>query len=131
MSFEWKSLLDLARAMEQEATKSGANAECLLRSAVGRSYFGAFCYARNYAAEFLKYQAKHDERDHGSLRAHLKGKRRHADAVRLERLRQWRNDADYLNNLPWADLNAVAATAIAEADKVFQSLTPPTSSTGS
>lgn len=131
MSFDWKSLVDLARAMEQESTGVSGNAECLQRSAVGRAYYGAFCHARNYAAAYLKYQSTDDERDHGSLRAHLKSKRRHGDAVRLERLRQWRNEADYLNELPWADFNAVVAAAIGEADRVFQSFAPPTSSAGS
>jgi hypothetical protein len=90
MSFDWKNLLDLARQIERDASKATVNAEALYRSAVGRAYFGAFCHARNYAESFLKYHPKQDERDHGSLRAHLKGKRRHGDADRLERLRQWR-----------------------------------------
>ncbi len=131
MSFDWKNLLDLARLMEQDATKAGPNAEANYRSAVSRAYFGAFCHARNYAESFLKYQPKQDERDHGSLRAHLKGKRRQGDADRLERLRQWRNDADYLNDLPWTNVKALAATAIAEAEKIFRSLMPPTTSAGS
>lgn len=131
MAFDWKSLVDLAAQIEQDAGKGATNAEALYRSAVGRAYFGAFGYARNYAESFLKYQPKQDERDHGSLRAHLKGKRRHGDADRLERLRQWRNDADYLNDLPWTDMKSVAATAIAEAEKIFKSLAPPATSAGS
>jgi hypothetical protein len=131
MSFDWKSLLDLATQMEQDASKGATNAEARYRSAVSRAYFGVFCHARNYAENFLKYQPKQDERDHGSLRAHLKGKRRQGDADRLERLRQWRNDADYLNDLPWTDMKSVAATAIAEAEKIFQSLMPPATSAGS
>jgi len=131
MPFDWKALLDLARVLEQEARQKNTNVECLSRTAIGRAYYGAFCFARNYAVEYMKYDAKNDERDHGSLRAHLKGKRRHGDAVRLERLRQWRNDAGYLNDLPWTDLHAVVATAIAEAERVFQSLAPPTTLAGS
>jgi hypothetical protein len=130
MAFDWKTLLDLARQMEHDAA-SAKSAEAHYRSAVSRAYFAAFCHARNYAESFLKYQAKQDERDHGSLRAHLKGKRRQGDADRLERLRQWRNEADYLNDLPWTDHQAVAANAVAEAEKTFNSLTPPTTSTGS
>ena len=130
MAFDWKGLLDLARMMEQETSKPGSNEEALYRSAVSRAYFAAFCHARNYAEQFLKYYPKRDERDHGSLRAHLRGKRRRGDADRLDRLRQLRNDADYLNDLPWADRKLVTATAIAEAEKVFLSLAPPTTSTG-
>jgi hypothetical protein len=46
-------------------------------------------------------------------------------------LRQWRNEADYLNDLPWTDVTTVVTTAIAEADRVFKSLTPPTTAAGS
>ncbi len=74
MPFDWKNLLDLAHQMEQDASKGVSKEEALCRSAVSRAYFAAFCYARNYAEQFLKYQPKSDERDHGSLRAHLKGK---------------------------------------------------------
>jgi hypothetical protein len=130
MSFDWQDLLDLARQMEQQASKGGTDAEAMHRSAVSRAYFSAFCHARNYAESYLKYQPKQDERDHGSLRAHLKSKRRQGDADRLERLRQWRNDADYLNDLPWNDVALVVATALVEAEKVFKSLTPPTTSSG-
>ena len=131
MAFDWKNLLDLARQMEHDAGTGSTNTEGLYRSAVSRAYFGAFCHARNYAESFLKYQPKRDERDHGSLCAHLKGKRRHGDADRLERLRRWRNDADYLNDLPWIDVKSVVATAIAESEKIFRSLTPPTTAAGS
>ena len=72
MQFDWRHLLDLAILMEQEANKGAANGEALQRSAVSRAYFSAFCHARNYAQQFLKYQPRSDERDHGSLRAHLK-----------------------------------------------------------
>jgi hypothetical protein len=53
MPFDWKNLLDLARQMEQEASKSASNDETLCRSAVGRAYFAAFCHARNYSEQFL------------------------------------------------------------------------------
>ena len=127
MSFDWKNLLNFARQMELDAGNNPAIAEAMYRSAVSRAYFGAFCYARNYAKSFLKYQPKQDERDHGSLRAHLKSKRHQGDADRLERLRQWRNDADYLDELPWSNVQSVVATAIAEAEKIFKSLAPPAS----
>lgn len=131
MAFDWRQLLDCAHDLKLQAAKGSAHAEALQRSAVSRAYFSAFCHARNYAQSFLKYHPKDDERDHGALRAHLKSKRRQGDAERLERLRQWRNDADYLNELPWIDVGVVVDTALAEAEKVFNSLTPPTPSTGS
>ncbi len=99
MPFEWKKLVDLARQLEQQAT-AVADAEPVQRSAVSRAYFGAYCHARNFAQAFLRFAAREDADDHGRLRAHLKNRRRQGDAKRLERLRQWRNDADYRNDLP-------------------------------
>jgi hypothetical protein len=131
MAFDWENLLDLAEQLGQQAINEPASAEARQRTAIGRAYFASFCHARNYAESYLKYRPKKDERDHGSLRAHLKGKRRHGDADRLERLRQWRNQVDYLNVLPWSDIQTVVDTAIAEAEKIFKGLTPPASSASS
>jgi hypothetical protein len=47
------------------------------------------------------------------------------DAARLERLRQWRNEADYDDVLKWHDVESVVVEAIKEAEKVFKSLSPP------
>jgi hypothetical protein len=35
------------------------------------------------------------------------------------------NEADYLDRLPWTDPVATAATTVADAQAVFNSLTPP------
>ena len=61
----------------------------------------------------------------GRLRAHLTGKRRKGDADRLAVLRQMRNEADYVDNLPWIDVASTVVAALASADRVFQSLVPP------
>jgi hypothetical protein len=39
-----------------------------------------------------------------------------------------RNEADYVDNLPWTDVAATVVAALASADRVFQSLVPPKSS---
>src|SRR5436190_1902198 len=111
MSFDWKSLLDVARQLEHEANQGPIRAEALRRSAVGRAYFAAFCHARNYAVQYLGYIIKGFGDDHGSLRAHLKKSRRGGDAARLDTLRLLRNDADYADELPWDD----AAMTVKEA----------------
>jgi hypothetical protein len=54
----------------------------------------------------------------------LKGKRRRGDADRLDRLRQWRNESDYVDELTFDFATAVSA-AIAEAERVFRSLVRP------
>jgi hypothetical protein len=125
MPFEWKEFVDVARFLLLEAGKTG-NQEGMIRSAVSRAYFAAFCHAWNYANQFLQFEPREDVDDHGRLRRHLKDRRRKGDADRLEQLRQWRNEADYLNELPWVDFAATAAQALSHADRVFASLIPPT-----
>jgi len=124
MGFDWKALVDLARKL-QELAASADNAEAYFRSAMSRAYFGAFCHARNYAVSFLQFSPRDDQDDHGRLRAHLQQKRRAGDASRLERLRQWRNRADYDDDLSGLNVSDTVATAIIEAERVFASLVPP------
>ena len=127
MPFEWKRLVNVARQLEEQAGKDELNAEALQRSAVGRAYYAAFGHARSYAQSFLGYKVKGDADDHGALRAHLKRSRRGGDAQRLDSLRWWRNDADYADELPWADAKIIVAEAIKAAEKLINSLTPPKS----
>ena len=124
MAFDWKALVDLATILEQQAQTS-ANSEAYLRSAMSRLYFGVYGHARNYATNYLQFISRNAAEDHGRLRQHLKGKRRKGDADRVEQLRIWRNDADYANDLSSLDLVATAASAIALAKLVFNSLVPP------
>jgi len=130
MPFEWKSLVDVARRLETEAKQDSVNAEALRRTAIGRAYYGAFCYARNYAENFLGYKVKKSSDDHGALRAHLKRSRRAGDADRLDSLRQMRNDADYSDDLPWDDPELTVKEAIEAAERIFKSLPPPAPRSG-
>jgi hypothetical protein len=124
MPFDWKGFLSFAHNLQQQAATL-PEPEPLLRSAVSRAYFGTYCHARNYAKDYLKFNPREDADDHGRLRAHLKDRRRKGDADRLEQLRQLRNNADYLNDLPWTDAPATVVSALAFADSVFKSLVPP------
>lgn len=124
MSFDWKTFTSLARDLQKQSA-TASNSEAFLRSAVSRAYFGAFGHATNYATQFLQFQARELVEDHGRLREHLKRKRRKGDSDRLEQLRQWRNEADYSNDLPWPDPTITVATAIKWAEAVFASLVPP------
>jgi len=126
MSFDWESLLVVARQLEKDANQGPTHAEALRRSAVGRAYYAAFCHARNDAVHYLGYHIKGFGDDHGALRAHLKKSRRGGDAVRLDTLRHLRNDADYADELPWDDAGLTVQEAIEAAERVFASLAPPT-----
>jgi hypothetical protein len=131
MAFDWQSLIALALRMENQAKSDAAAAEALRRSAVSRAYFGTFCHARNYAVDFLQFDPKNNPDDHGRLRAHLRARKRHGDANRLDALRQWRNDGDYADDLPWADVVATVASAIQQAQQLFNSPVRPASRPGS
>jgi hypothetical protein len=124
MSFDWKTFLELARDLQHRAG-SAVHREAYLRSTVSRAYFGAFGHAINYAKQFLQFHSRELVEDHGRLREHLRRKRRKGDSDRLEQLRQWRNEADYSNDLPWSDPTATVESAVKLADVVFASLVPP------
>jgi hypothetical protein len=124
MPFDWQAFLELARRWLDQAAKE-ADPEAILRSVASRAYFAAYGHARNYAIKYLQFDPREDVEDHGRLKAHLKGKRRKGDADRLGALRQFRNEADYLDQLPWTDPVTTAAAALADAQAVFTSLAAP------
>ena len=123
MPFDWQAFLELAANLQEQAA-GAEKPEALHRTAVSRAYYSAFCHARNYARDHLKFAPRNDAEDHGRLRAHLKGKKRKGDADRLDQLRQWRNDCDYLDDLA-GDLTLTVETAILVSRRVFESLMPP------
>jgi len=123
MAFDWKRFVELGRLLEGMATES-EDREALLRAALSRIYYGAFCYARNYARDYLDFSARGDQDDHGRLRAHLKQRKRKGDADRLERLRQWRNECDYVDDIGF-DLSAAVSQGLAQAERLIQSLQVP------
>ena len=125
MPFDWKQYLDLARELSQPTTSNAGTHEARLRSAISRAYYAAFCHARNYSRDWLKFVPNHTADDHGRLRAFLKDGKRRGIALKLDQLRQWRNAADYEDS--WtADLATVANTAIGEAQRVLDLLPLPT-----
>lgn len=127
MAFNWREYLEIARWL-QGNTIPGVSEEAAQRCAVSRAYYAAFCYARNYARDYMSFLPRYAAEDHGRLRAHLKIKR-WKTAQCLDRLRDWRNDCDYQDDYP-GDLARTLAEALNEAEYVFTSLQPPTSSTG-
>jgi len=126
MEFEWKTYVAVSRLLGALADENETR-EALLRTALSRAYYGAFCYSRNYARDWLGFSARYDAEDHGRLRAHLKKSRRWRVSEKLERLRDWRNDCDYQDQLNF-DPKMGLVSALQEADYIFSSLTAPRSS---
>jgi hypothetical protein len=123
MPFDWKEYLDLAVFLQKQAG-GAASAEALLRSAISRAYYGAFCHCRNYARDWLGFHPRNDADDHGRLREWLKQRRRRGVSDRLHRLREWRNECDYYDQLTF-DPHALLGAVLAEAHEVFAALTAP------
>jgi hypothetical protein len=89
------------------------------RCAGSRSYYAAFCHARNYAGDHQGFLPSNTAYDHHRVRTHFR-KRDITVAIALERLRQWRNDRDYDDAV--AGLPQLLRSAIAEAPKIFNRL---------
>ena len=125
MPFVWKQYLELARdlARQSESGEAGQR-EAMLRSVVSRAYYAAFCHARNYSRDWLNFQPNNTADDHGRLRAFLKTGKRRGVAVKLDQLRQWCNEADYLDSMT-GDLATLAHYTVSEAIKLFDWLSPP------
>jgi hypothetical protein len=57
MTFDWRSLADVARELISQARDS-AHSEALYRSALIRLYIGAYGHARVYASNLLGFVAE-------------------------------------------------------------------------
>ncbi len=123
MPFDWKSYVELAMQPRRAGCQCNEPRGCasvrpeqgLLRCVLLRA---------NYARDWLKFDPRNNTDDHGRLRAHLKSKRRHGDANRLDRLRRWRNECDYLDELTF-DLQTTVPLAFKDAEMLFASLVQP------
>ena len=122
--FEWRKLLELARLLQGGIEVKGFDRNAVLRSAVSRSYFGAFGFAVEYAAQYLDFECRNDADDHGRIRAHFKSKRRAAVADGLSKIREWRNQCDY-DPSQSPDFEAMLRDAISEAEYIVSALPPP------
>lgn len=123
MAFAWKDYGSVSRFLEQQAANS-AYPEAFLRSAVSRAYYGAFCDARNYARVKLRFQRRDDGDDHGRLRERLKQGKLRGIAEKLERLRDWRNECDYRDQLKF-DCKTLLGLALREASSIIANLALP------
>lgn len=117
MPFDWREYLELARELVGQVG-SGYSEEAAERSAVSRAYYAAFCWARNYAEVNLGFRRIGKAKDHKRLREHLKRRSRIQLASDLNKLRGWRNNCDYDDEV--SNLDQFVRSAIRVADKVIQ-----------
>jgi len=118
MSFEWRELLDLARILPS-LTLPNISSEAIQRASISRAYYAAFGHARTRAQSegFLGLESAED---HVRLRDHFSRTGR-ADVARvLNKLRQWRNQADYQNEP--GNLAMMLKESLAEAQRIINRL---------
>ena len=99
MGFDWTEFIKLAEFLRDYNATAFAP-ESGYRSAVSRCYFAAYCYARDYAVGRLGFVANKAADDHTRLREHFKKRNMMVIAQKLDRLREWRNECDYENEIP-------------------------------
>lgn len=120
MAFNWIEYLNLARFLECHKNLN-YEIEAGLRTAVSRSYYAAFCYARNYAADYQGYIKYSDAKDHQLLRDHFNEHKNTKIAIDLDQLRNWRNKCDYEDNIgnPLPHISLMAKSSIHLAQNII------------
>ena len=119
MPFIWREYLVLAQHLQTYVSPVFSQ-EAAFRCAVSRSYYAAFCHARNYARAHQGFIPSNKADDHGRVRLHFKTRGEITGAMSLDRLRQWRNQCDYDDTI--SGLTVLFSSAIAEAQKIFNRL---------
>jgi len=121
MSFHWGSYLDLAKFLTNNKEQiPDISQEAILRCAVSRAYYAAFCHARDYAIQKLGYTRDKSSNEHSSVRRCYE--KDMADiANKLEQLHGWRKTCDY-ETQPIFNPMLKATNAIREADNLIKRL---------
>lgn len=111
MDFNWIEYLTLARFIEEQRTSgknqslrnnTPINDEAMARCITSRSYYAAFCYARNYAISRLGFEPSHPidrHNDHKRVREHFRKNNMSNIELQLQNLSRWRNKCDYDNRV--------------------------------
>jgi hypothetical protein len=118
MRFDWRQYLELAKVLSKNIT--AATLEATQRSSISRAYFAAFCCARNHARDTQGFIPTNTADDHWKLRAHYRAHKRREIATDLDRLRQWRNDCDYVDSV--SNLQTLQKSAIALASETLKNI---------
>lgn len=116
MAFAWAEYHSVAQFIQSQ-TVAGISHEALMRCAISRAYYAAFCHARNYARDRHGLMPRYNGDDHSLVRRHFRTRRERGVATKLDNLRDWRNVCDYEDNIP--DLTKWLPIALAEAQMVI------------
>jgi uncharacterized protein (UPF0332 family) len=118
MIFDWYEYLVLAEYL-YDNRDTFPDREACLRAAISKAYYAAFCSSRYYAVTFDGLVLKGSAEDHGSVKkfyiraSDLKKKQ---VGNLLDRLRDFRNEADYSDTIDRVE--DLAKTAISQSKQV-------------
>lgn len=116
MSFDWRKYLILADSLYHQCG-TFSHKEACLRAAVSRGYYAAFCSARNLARNNDNLHLDNTGKDHGTVKNFYnntsvqkqKSRERKKVGLLLGRLRDYRNQADYVDAVPQLEPETQAA----------------------
>ena len=124
MKFDWSEYFNLAKELAETSE------EAKLRSAVSRSYYSAFCLARNYLRDIEQDPTLSRNKTYGInvhkyvadefIHHQSKSPTRREIGKDLSRLRRMRNQADYVDTM--SQLKREASTALMLAENIISAL---------
>lgn len=123
MSFHWGDYLTLADSLVSAPAAPGPQ-EAALRTAISRAYYAAFCSARNLTRNRGEFVSTGAASDHELIAVYFRGSTdptRQRIGVDLGRLRKYRNNADYDDQLA-GDPLARAKLSVATAHGILTAL---------
>jgi uncharacterized protein (UPF0332 family) len=118
MMFDWYQYLVLAEHL-YDNRDTFSDREACLRTVISRAYYAAFSSARNFARDLDGLVLDENAQDHGSVKRHyIRAPDRKNKQVGnfLEKLRDSRNKADYLDTID--ELEKLAETSIYQSKQV-------------
>lgn len=107
--FDWKDYQAIAEFLSDKS-KHTLPLEAAQRAAISRAYFACFGKILTIERDDRSFEATGEAEDHGRLKYHLRRNGKKHSAIKLEKLREWRNDADYkeaIDNLDRMCENAI------------------------
>ncbi|PIQ96633.1 MAG: hypothetical protein COV67_08520 [Nitrospinae bacterium CG11_big_fil_rev_8_21_14_0_20_56_8] len=126
MSYDWKEFIRFAHLINLPLAQNflcflgSFSKETLIRNGVSRTYYGVYCYSRNYANQKQGFVPSGQAKDHQKLRQHFIENNQTEIADSLDRLREWRNQSDYDDILN--DPNSIFQFAELESKTIFNQL---------
>lgn len=121
MPFDWKEYLLLAQFLERSGNQNFSQ-EAALRSAVSRAYYAAFCHCRNFARDKQGFHPAYNAEDHQNLPLQLKFSGMYKEARTLDRLRKWRNECDYEDEISSLRLSHILTQSLARAHNLLKNI---------